>query len=146
MEEAREALKAKVYNMEQFSIKEEVLSSTAKKRKNWTSPGIDGYQNYWWKKFKSAQRAPVHAYDAIKEDSNMIPQWWPVGCTVLLPKSKELGDEKNYRSITCLNTSCNLLSGLTGKYMRNHAIENNIWDEGQLGESKECWELLTNCL
>ena len=26
----------------------------------------------------------------------MIPQWWPVGHTVLLPKSKELGDEKNY--------------------------------------------------
>ena len=53
--------------------------------------------------------------------------------TVLLPKSKELGDEKNYRPITCLNTSYKLLTGLIGKYMRNHAIENNIWDEDQLG-------------
>ena len=63
----------------------------------------------------------------------MILQWCPVGRTVLLPKSKELGDEKNYRPITCLNTSYKLLTGLIGKYMRNHAIENNIWDEGQLG-------------
>ena len=67
MEEATEALKAKVHNVEQFTIEEEVLSSTAKKRKNWTSPGIDGIQNYWWKKFKSAQRALVRAYDAIKK-------------------------------------------------------------------------------
>ena len=133
MEEAREALKAKVHEVEQFTIKEEVLSSTAKKRKTWTSPGIDGIQNYWWEKFKSAQRALRRAYDAIKEDNNMIPQWWPVGRTVLLPKSKELGDEKNYRPIACFNTSYKFLTGLMGKYMRNHAIENNIWDEGQLG-------------
>ena len=66
----------------------------------------------------------------------MIRQWWPVGRTVLSPKSKELGAEKNYRPITCLNTSYKLLTGLIGKYMRNHAIENNIWDEDQLGRVK----------
>ena len=49
------------------------------------------------------QRVLVRAYDAIKEYNNMIPQWLPVGHTVLLPKNKELGDEKNYRPITCLN-------------------------------------------
>ena len=78
MEETREALKAKVHKVEQFTIKEEVLSSTANKRKNWTSPGIDGIQNYWWKKFKSAQTA----HDEIIVDNNMIPEWWPVGRTV----------------------------------------------------------------
>ena len=117
LEEAREALKARVDKVEQFTIKEETLSSTAKKRKNWTSPGIDGIRNYWWKKFKSAQRALVCARDAIKEDNNMIPQWWPVGRTALLLESKELGDEKNYRPIMCLNTSHKLLTGLIGKYM-----------------------------
>ena len=54
MEKAREALKAEVHKVGQFTIIEEVLTSTAKKRKNWTSPGIDGIQNYWWKKLKSA--------------------------------------------------------------------------------------------
>ena len=133
MEEVKDELKAKVHKVEQFIIKEEVLSSTVKKLKNWTSPGIDGIQNYWWKMFKSVQRALVRAYDEITEDNNIIPQWRPVRHTVLLPKSKELGDEKNYRPITCLNTSYKLLTGLIGKYVRNHVIENNIWDEGQLG-------------
>ena len=52
---------------------------------------------------------------------------------MLLPKTKDLSDEKNYRPITCLNTSYKLLTGLMGKYTRKHAIENDIWDEGQLG-------------
>ena len=63
----------------------------------------------------------------------MIPQWWPAGRTVLIPKTKEVGDVKNYRPITCLNTSYKLMTGLIGKYMRDHAMENEIWDEGQLG-------------
>ena len=52
---------------------------------------------------------------------------------MLLPKTKDLTDKKNYRPITCLNTSYKLLTGLVGKYMREHTMENDIWDEGQLG-------------
>ena len=51
-------------------------------------------------------------------------------------KVKRPGDEKNYHPITCLNTSYKLLTGLVGKFMKNHAIENNIWDEGQLGAAE----------
>ena len=28
------------------------LYETIKKRKNWSGPGIDGIQNFWWKKLK----------------------------------------------------------------------------------------------
>ena len=51
---------------------------------------------------------------------------------MLLPKTKDLTDEKNYRPITCLNTAYKL-TGLVGKYMGEYTMENNIWDEGQLG-------------
>ena len=51
-------------------------------------------------------------------------------------KVKRPGDEKNYHPITCLNTSYKLLTGLVGKFMKNHAVENNIWDEGQLGAAE----------
>ena len=67
------------------------------------------------------------------KDSTCIPTWWPTGRTVLLPKTKSLEDEKNYRPITCLNTSYKIMTGVIAKYMRQHAMENEIWDEGQLG-------------
>ena len=52
---------------------------------------------------------------------------------MLLPKTKDLTDEKNYRPITYFNTLHKLLTGLVGKYMREQTMENNIWHEGQLG-------------
>ena len=63
----------------------------------------------------------------------MIPEWWPAGRAVLLPKMKNLSDEKNYHPVTCLNTSYKILTGLVVKYMRKHIAVNKIWDEGQLG-------------
>ena len=66
----------------------------------------------------------------------MIPESWPSGRTVLLPKTKNLGDEKNYHPITCLNTSYKILTGLVAKHMREQAAINEIWDEGQLGAVK----------
>ena len=52
---------------------------------------------------------------------------------MLLPKTKNLEDEKNYRPITCLHTSYKIMTGVVVKYMREHTMENEIWDEGQLG-------------
>ena len=63
----------------------------------------------------------------------MIPEWWPSGRTVLLPKTKNLRDEKNYHPITYLNTSYKILTGQVAKYMREHTVVNEIWDKGQLG-------------
>ena len=70
---------------------------------------------------------------SVKKDNNLIPAWLPSGRTVLLPKTDDLSDEKNFRPITCLNTSYKILTGLIAKYMREHARSNTIWDEGQLG-------------
>ena len=71
--------------------------------------------------------------EKFKDNNDLIPVWWSSGRAVLLPKTNDLIDEKNYCPITCLNTSYNLLIGLVGKYMREHTMENNIWDEEQLG-------------
>ena len=57
MDNVKEELKASINTVKEFTIEEERLIKIAKKRKNWTSPGIDGIQNYWWKKFKVAQKA-----------------------------------------------------------------------------------------
>ena len=44
------------------------------KRKNWTAPGIDGIQNFWWKKFESAQKALRKTFTDLYMDIVMIPE------------------------------------------------------------------------
>ena len=133
MEEVKAELSEKANIVSQFEITEEKLRKETSKRKNWTAPGIDGIQNYWWKKFTSTQKALAKSSTSLYQDTSRIPEWWPSGRTVLLPKMKNLSDEKNYRPITCLNTSYKILTGLVAKYMREHALVNEIWDEGKLG-------------
>jgi len=58
----------------------------------------------------------------------MIPEWWLSGRTILLPKSKDVRGEKNFRPITCLNTSYKILTGLVANFMRDHTLVNEIWD------------------
>ena len=133
MEDVKAELSEKANIVSQFEITEEKLRKETSKRKNWTAPGIDGIQNYWWKKFTLAQKELAKSFMSLYQDTSRIPEWWPSGRTVLLPKTKNLSDEKNYHPITCLNTSCKILTGLVAKYMREHTLVNGIWDEGQLG-------------
>ena len=132
MEKIQEKLKEKIASVNEFEITENELISEIKKKKHWTAQGVDGIQNFWWKRFRPAQKALRKAFQQIREDNRLNTTCWPIGRTVLIPTSKDLSDEKNYRPITCLNTTYKLLTGLVGKFMKNHAIENNIWDEGQL--------------
>ena len=133
MEEIGRQLHQKVNSVNHFTVTFDKVKKEVAKRKGWTAPGIDGIQNYWWKKFESAQKALTRSFTKLKEDNSMIPIWWPMGRTVLLPKTKNPEDEKNYRPITCLNTSYKIMTGVIAKYMREHTMENEIWDEGQLG-------------
>ena len=75
MDNVKEELKASINTVKEFTIEEERLIKIARKRKNWTSPGINGIQNYWWKKFKAAQKALKRAFERVEADNNMIPQW-----------------------------------------------------------------------
>ena len=133
MEEIGRQFHQKVNSVNDFNVTFDKVKKEVAKRKGWTSQRIDGIQNYWWKKFESAQKALTRAFTKLKEDNSMIPISWPTGRKVLLPKTKNLEDEKYYRPITCLNTSYKIMTGVIAKYMREHTLENDIWDEGQLG-------------
>ena len=126
-------LNVKVTSVNDFNISLETVRKEVAKRKGWTAPGIDGIQNFWWKKFEAAQEAQTKVFIDVKKDNNLIPIWLPSGRTVLLLKTDDLSDEKNFRPITCLNTSYKILTDLIAKYMREHARSNTIRDEGQLG-------------
>ena len=109
------------------------MHSIVKRRKNWSAPGIDGIQNYWWKKLKGTWKSLLNCFSRWVEQPDEIPQWLAQGRTVLLPKTEELGNEKNYRPITCLNTCYKIFTGMIGNYMQEHAARNDIWDKSQLG-------------
>ena len=55
------------------------------------------------------------------------------GRTVLLPKTEDSSNERNYRPITCLNTCYKIFTGMIGNFMKEHAERNKIWDRRQLG-------------
>ena len=44
------------------------------KRKNWTILGIDGIQNFWWKKFKLAKKALRKVFTDLYVDTAIIPE------------------------------------------------------------------------
>ena len=43
-------IKEKIIDVQELTITEGKLYSTAEKRKNWSAPGIDGIPNFYWKK------------------------------------------------------------------------------------------------
>ena len=133
MEEIRRQLNEKVSQVNEFNVTFEKVKKEVAKKKGWTAPGIENIQNYWWKKLEPAQKALTRAFTKIKEDNKNIPTWWPTGRTVLLPKTKSQEDEKDYRTITCLNTSYKIMTRMVAKYMREHTMENEICDKSQLG-------------
>ena len=79
-----------------------------------------------------AQKALRKAFTDLYMDTAMIPELSSSERTVLLPKTKNLSDKKNYRPITCLNTSYKILTSLVAKYMRENTAVNETWDKGQL--------------
>ena len=102
------------------------------KRKNLSAPGIDGVQNFWWKTFRGAWSAILRCFNQWLELPDEVPDWLTQKRTVLLPKTEDLSNERNYRPITCLNTCYKVFTGMIGNYMKEHAERNNIWGRSQL--------------
>ena len=126
-------IREKVKYVQEFTIPEKNFYDIVKKRKNWSAPGIDRIQNFWWKTLKGAWKSVIRCFTRWREQPEVIPDWLTQGRTVLLPKTEDLSNERNYRPITCLNTCYKIFTGMIGKYMKEHAQRNKIWDRSQLG-------------
>ena len=75
------ALRENAKNVKEFMFMESNVGGEIRKRNNWTAAGIDGIQNYWWKRFKTAQKALTRAIERIKNDNDLIPVWWSTART-----------------------------------------------------------------
>ena len=52
----RKRTSSKVNSVNDFTVTFDKVKKEVAKRKGWTALGIDGIQNYWWKKFESAKK------------------------------------------------------------------------------------------
>ena len=94
-----QAIERTDYYVKEFNITEETLQKETRRKKNWTAPGIDGIQNFWWKRLKPASRELKREFEQVEYNNDLIPVWWPSGRTVLLPKTKDLTDENVFERI-----------------------------------------------
>ena len=53
-EEVKVELGKRANLVSEFAITDENMKKEIAERKNWTATGIDGIQNFWWKKIKLA--------------------------------------------------------------------------------------------
>ena len=58
------------------------------------------------------------------EQHGEILEWLIQGRTVLLPKTEDLSNERNYRPITCLNSQQKMFMGMLGNQMKNNTERN----------------------
>ena len=126
-------IRQKIMNEQKLTITKKKLQQTVKKRKNWSAPGIDGVQNFWWKKFRGIWSGILRCSSQWLEQPDEMSDWLTQGRTVLLPKTEDLSNMRNYHAITCFNICYKIFTGMIGNCMEDHADRSNIWDRSQLG-------------
>ena len=96
------------------------------KKKNWSSPGIDGIQNYWIKTITAVWHAEINEINKYLNSEKEIPEWLGRGRTVLIPKSNDLTKKEKYRSITCLITMYKNFNAIMADIMTKNLKKNNL--------------------
>ena len=104
----------------------EIFVVTICRLRNWASPGPDGIRGFWWKQFSSVHDFLCANFHKLLVGDMPIPHWFPIGRTLLIPKSHDLSNPQNYRPITCLNiiyklwTSC--FTFLVSQHCEHHQL------------------------
>ncbi len=71
--------------------------------------------------------------NGILAEPETTPEWLTEGKTVLIPKTKETANPKNYRPITCLPTTYKTLTAILLQRISKYLQENNLFPEEQKG-------------
>ena len=81
MESVSEQLRDTITNVKEFSNTEDTFEKETKKRKSWTAPGIDGIQNFWWKRLKPTRRQLERAFEQVKDNNDLKQRLTELCCS-----------------------------------------------------------------
>ena len=75
----------------------------------------------------------------VYEQNGTLPEWLVTCRTVLLPKSNETAQAKNYRPTTYQNITYKLFTGMINSFIIDHCTTNNIITPDQAGGKQGSW-------
>lgn len=134
-----------IRQMEHPQVTAADINTVVLRLKNWSAPGVDGIHNYWWKAFKSTHLVLAKQFQRACEKPDIIPPYFTLGLTHMLPKTGDPEDPKNYRPITCLSTVYKILTSVVNNKIKHHLKTENIlaWEQNGCKQgARGCKELL----
>ena len=134
-----------IEEMEFSDISKEDIATVTGRLKNWKAAGIDGVQNFWYKKFIVLHEVLAIICTRLIKGEEELPRFTTKGITHLLPKNTDTANPSQYRPITCLPTLYKLITSCITLRINIHLESHNILAEEQKGcrrNHKGCKEQL----
>ncbi|CAK1581826.1 unnamed protein product [Parnassius mnemosyne] len=99
---------------------------------NWKSPGLDGLDHYWLKRFVVCHVVLARQFQEAL-DEKLLPSLFNTGITHLVPKDRDSTDPSKYRPITCLPTIYKTLTSILSARITRHLNSNQVISNAQNG-------------
>ena len=119
-------------NQIHLEFDESTFWNNLRKKRNWSSTGLDKTTNFWIKVCKSLLTAFSLAVKTLMQNKLPFPHWSPGARTVMIPKCKD-PRANGHRPITCLNTSYKLITAVINHNLRKIEASQNMLQLDQRG-------------
>ena len=134
--------------VKKYQLTEEVFKRVLLKMPNNKAPGPDKIISYWLKSITPLHQHLLFLLQKAVLSEVEIPDWLATSMTILLPKTTETNQAKNYRPIACLNITYKLFTAILNTFLDDHCTSNDIITIEQAGGKKGSWgcvdQLLVN--
>ena len=119
-------------NQIHLEFDESTFWNNLRKKRNWSSTGLDKTTNFWIKVCKSLLTSFSLAVKTLMQNKLPFPHWLPGARTVMIPKCID-PRAKDHRPITCLNTSYKLITAVINHNLRKIEASQNMLQLDQRG-------------
>ena len=119
-------------NQIHLEFDESTFWNNLRKKRNWSSTGLDKTTYFWIKVCKSLLTSFSLAVKTLMQNKLPFPHWLPGARTVMIPKCKD-PRAKDHRPITCLNTSYKLITAVINHNLRKIEASQNMLQLDQTG-------------